>query len=457
VSARPIPNPHRPHRGPLARCGALAILALVVAVPPALEAGPAPAAPAPREVVVRTADGLDLRAAYHPAATPGGAGVVLLPMFKSDRMAWDKVLAPLRDRGVHVLAIDPRGHGRSAKPGKTDLAPLVEKRDGKLFAAMHADAITAVRWLVKEAACDAKRVVLVGGSVGGSVAVDTASRYPGEVAGVAWLSPGAKYLGLDTLAAIPKIPAGLPVLLLVHKGEWELARPVAEALPRARVVVYDDPPPTEAGAERAWAHGTRMLRHLPLVERTVASFVAVATGSKTEDVVLDGVVTTSGPNADPWDRAVEVGVGAGEGTLRAFRVGRRIVFGGTAGPGTKGLRFEVQTGTPQSGENAPPLGPPQVVAVDLGSNEIAWTWGGMGSVPNFPGIDMGPMFGKTYPTLRAVPGENGLTFEGEWFIPEFLGDSPAIHLVVSFSEVPPDPPRGGVESFGEFAVDLPSR
>lgn len=446
-----------PRARPVRRAAHVALVVLAAVVAPPRPLGAAPDATAPREIVVKTADGLELRAAYHPATTKGGAGVVLLPGFRGRRTDWDRVLVPMRDRGIHVLALDPRGHGRSEKPGKTDLSPLVTGRDRKLFAAMHADALAAVRWLVAQGGCDPKRVALVGAGVGGSVALDAAARAPAEVAAVAWLSPSGSTLGLDAVAALGRLPATLPTMWLLHRDDAEAARPVLDARPGARSVVYEDPPPPAAGAERAWAHGTAMLARLPMVGLTVASFVAAATGSKAEDVVLDGLVEATGPNADPWDRAAEVGVGAGDGTMRAFRVGRRVIFGGTAGAGVGGIRFEVQTGKPR-GPDDPMIGPPQVVGMDLETMAVAWSWGGMGSMPRFPGELAKTVFGKTYPTLRAVRGASGTTFEGEWFVPSFNDDSSMIRLVVCFTEGPPERPAGpGVESFGHLSVEVPLR
>ncbi len=460
-------NAHRSHvrrrdaaipHGPRLVAAALGLAAIGIAA----RAGPPEGggAAAPREVTLRTADGLAISGTFRPGGGAGGPGAVLLPKYRSDRTAWEPVLEAFRVRGVGVLAIDPRGHGRSAKQGKVDLGAQVESRDPKLFAAMHEDAIAAVRWLVKEGGCDAKRIALVGASVGGSVALDTANRHPTEVAAVAWMSPGVRYLGLDTLAHLKGLPAAVPLLLLSHRGEIDVgARKIADARPGARLVVYDDPPPPEAGAERAWAHGTRMFGRLPLVEQAVASFVAAATGSKTEDVVLDGVVAREGADADPWDRAVDVAPPGTDGTIRAFRVGRRILFGGTAAPGISGLRFEVQTGAKTvETHGISTLGPPQIVGADLRTSAVTWSWGGMGSMPTFPGMDTSQLFGKTYPVLRAVSSEAGTTFEGEWFIPEFGGKSDLVRLLISLAgEPPPRPEGGGVMSDVEHSVDLPSR
>lgn len=441
---------------------ALCVVALAVAVLAPAWGGPdrTGAAATPRDVALKTADRLTIAATFYPAAQPGGPGVVLLPMYKSDRRAWARLIKPLRVRGVSVLAIDPRGHGLSAKQGRKDLGARVAKRDTKIFKAMHKDAVAAVRWLAKDGGCDAEKIVLVGASVGSAVAIDTASRHPKEVAAVVAMSPVAKTLGLDTLAKLKGVPAETPLLLLVHREEVELgADQIVEARPEARLVVYDEACPPEAGQARGWANGTRMFRRLPLVEQTIASFVVAATGSEAENVVLDGIVTAEGPHVDPWAEAVDVGLPGAKGSVRAFRVGRRILFGGTVPPEVGGLRFEVQTGAEaEDGSTDLALGPPQILVVDLGTGSVAWTWGGMGSVPNFPGMGGAPLFGKTVPVLRVVRSSDGTTFEGEWFIPRFGEDCDGIRLFVGFAPTPPPRPRGGMVSGSpQHAVNLPTR
>lgn len=455
----------RTTRARILRRALLAAVALATVVGPGTRTWSGPggtdAPPAPRQVALKTEDGTSVAGTYWPSGAASGAGVVLLPMYKLDRTSWRPVVDLLTVRGVGVLAIDPRGHGQSRMQGKEDLSSKVASRDPALFAAMHQDAIAAVRWLSTSGGCDPKRIAIVGASVGGSIAVDTARRHATEVASIAWLSPGPRYLGLDTLAHLKQVPAAMPMLLLCHREELPAgARRVVDARPTARFVAYDTPPPRAAGAERGWAHGTEGLEHLPLVKEAIASFVTAATGSKTEDVVLDGLVEDEGVNADPWDRAIDVAEPGADGSVRAFRVGRRILFGGRAAPGVVGLRFEVQTGNEPTDAEAPPmLGPPQIVAVDLREGgRVAWTWGGMGSMPFFPGMDANDVFGKTTPTLRAVRTDAGTSFEGEWYIPKFGGESPAIRLLVGLTTVVPPLPRGGVVGMSPgSAVDLPSR
>jgi pimeloyl-ACP methyl ester carboxylesterase len=423
-------------------------------VPPA---APKDAALAPKDVTLTTADGVKIAATAWPSGAAHGAGVVLLHMYGSDRTTWSSEASHLGARGITVLAIDLRGHGGSAKQAKQDLAPRVAKRDPKLFAEMHQDAWAAVQWLAKEGGCDPKRIALVGASVGCSVAIDTARRHPAEVAAVLCMSPGANYLGLDTLAHLKTFPAEASLLLLVHRTEVDAgAAKIAEARPGTRLVVYDDEAPADASDDKMWAHGTKMFGRLPLVERTVASFVAAKTGSTAEDVVLDGIVE-EGADADPWARAADVAKPASDGTVHAFRVGRRMLFGGTAPAATAGLRFEVQFGSVQTDAPFPMTGPPQVVCVDLGNGKVAWSWGGMGSAPNLPGSEK--LFGKTRPVLRVVRAGDRLTFEGEWTVPP-MGDESAsrMRLVVMFDRTLHEPPRGGmVEANVQDSAEVPAR
>ncbi len=442
----------------LRRAGAwlLALLPLLVgALPPAWSED----APAPRRVELRAEDGTRLAATFHASGAKAGPGVVLLPMYRTPRTAWDGALAALRTRGFSVLTVDLRGQGASAALGDAALARRVEAREAGVFAGMHQDAIAAVRWLGTKGGCDPKRIVLAGASVGGAVALDAAARHPTLVAGVAWLSPGPRYLGLDSLAHAKALPAATPVLLLAHGVDAKRARAVHAARPGARLVLYDDPRPADAGNERGWAHGTLMLGRLPLVESTLASFASVATGSKTEDVVLDGIVAERGPNADPWARGTKVGGTDEGGAVYAIRIGRRILFGGTAPARFRGLAFEVQTGdTEQKGEGVTTLGPPQIVGADLRTSKVLWSFGGMGSMMSIPGMDPSRFFGKTYPVLRAVMTDEGTTFEGEWTIPRFGGTSKFIRLCVVPLHAPPEGPSGGgVRSYGHLTVDLASR
>jgi hypothetical protein len=79
----------------------------------------------------------------------------------SHRVEWIRMLHSLE---AHVVIIDYRGYGRSeGKPSE---------------AGLYLDALAAHDWWAKERAADQSKLVLVGESLGGAVAVDLASKVP---------------------------------------------------------------------------------------------------------------------------------------------------------------------------------------------------------------------------------------------------------------------------------------
>lgn len=126
-------------------------------------AGPPPPAeqvlPGVAEVVVRTADGLELDAWW---AEAGPVAVLLLPGNGGNRAGRAPLVAALRDRGASVLAMDYRGYGGN---------PGTPSQDGLLT-----DARAGAAWL--DARRDVDEVVHLGESLGSAVAVGLARERP---------------------------------------------------------------------------------------------------------------------------------------------------------------------------------------------------------------------------------------------------------------------------------------
>ncbi len=375
-------------------------------------------------VTVATKDGMKLAATRWDAPAAGAAGVVLLHMEKSDRSAWAPLVPHLRSRGLAVLAVDLRGCGGSAKQSTGGLLPQrFEKRDPRLFAGMFEDAIAAVRHLAKDGRCDAKRIAVVGAGVGGAVAFDAARRFPKEIAAVLWLTPVADHPGLDSVEQAKSLPPEEPLLLLAHeKDRASGAQAIHDALPKSSLLVYDDAAPASAASDGdAWARGTRMLGRLPLVEQTIASFAAARTGSKRDDVVLDGVVEDEGADGGTWTRAASV---ATELSTKAwaYRVGRRVEFGGRVGPKVLAVRLGMDThfppGTAPYVSSDPKSGLPEIAAIDLAKGVVAW------AEPHDSGAEAGSgaYATRVRPVVRVVRTADGFSFEGEWI--SDYGDGP---------------------------------
>ncbi|GAC1655471.1 MAG: hypothetical protein NVS9B1_08700 [Candidatus Dormibacteraceae bacterium] len=145
---------------------------------------------------------------------PGGqerATVLLLHGWAGTaELNWSHVYEPLLARGYRILAFDLPGHGRGAR----DIPFTI---GGVAAAAAH---------LVRQTR--ARKVIVVGHSMGGSIALEFAHRYPDEVAGLVLMA---------TQSSWPGIPPGC---LLTVAGR--LASLVAQPVLRwgARSIVGDD-------------------------------------------------------------------------------------------------------------------------------------------------------------------------------------------------------------------------
>ena len=104
----------------------------------------------------------------------GGSGqpVLLLHGLASTCHIWDMV-APMLAQDHAVIALDQRGHGKSAKPGH-----------GFDFASVTQDVLGVINHLGRSAP------VVVGHSWGGSVALELAVRAPESLKGMAWVDGG---------------------------------------------------------------------------------------------------------------------------------------------------------------------------------------------------------------------------------------------------------------------------
>ncbi|MBP7937868.1 MAG: alpha/beta fold hydrolase [Phycisphaerae bacterium] len=206
---------------------------------------------------------------------------ILLHMYQSDRSAFTPLIGPLRRAGFAVLAIDLRGHGESNAPARLQLVERVRQRDPDLFKSMHRDVAAAYLWLRDQPGVDPARFVLVGASVGCSVALDYAGRDK-SVDAVACLTPGTAYLALDSMAHIEKC-ANRPILMIAAEGERAAADRLAQAAGQhvAVKVVPDQPALGEKGL-----HGTRMLDKVADIDKTMIEFLSRSVGPPSTHPVI---------------------------------------------------------------------------------------------------------------------------------------------------------------------------
>ncbi len=99
-----------------------------------------------------------------------GPPLILLHAGVADSSSWDDVAAPLGAAGYRTIRYDQRGYGRSYTE------PVEYSPRGDLWAVMDA--------------CGVERAVLVGNSIGGSIAIDAALEQPDRVCALVLVGTG---------------------------------------------------------------------------------------------------------------------------------------------------------------------------------------------------------------------------------------------------------------------------
>jgi pimeloyl-ACP methyl ester carboxylesterase len=151
-------------------------------------------------VTFRTSDGVRLSG---NVLGRGATGVVLAHTTSADRCQWLPFARELAKKGYRGLVFDMRGYGASAGVSNTD---------------PHLDVIGAAAELRRRGA---KRIVLVGASMGGTGVVAAAPRIRPAVRGVAELSAPTAFGSADGLAAAQKLK--VPGLFVAGRDDGDFA------------------------------------------------------------------------------------------------------------------------------------------------------------------------------------------------------------------------------------------
>ncbi|MDR7515981.1 MAG: alpha/beta fold hydrolase [Armatimonadota bacterium] len=185
---------------------------------------------------------------------PGGrAAVILSHMFGTDQSVWTDLAGLLAARGYTVLTYDFRGVGRSG---------------GRLvIAEVDRDVLAAIRHVRGRGA---RRVVLIGASMGGTASLVAAARAP--VHGVVVMASGTQFAGLNARPHLPGLR--VPKLFIVGSGD----QPFHDS---ARYMHRVTPPPKHLLVLPTPAHGTYMLRtrHRAAIEAAILDFLKRYAGS----------------------------------------------------------------------------------------------------------------------------------------------------------------------------------
>jgi pimeloyl-ACP methyl ester carboxylesterase len=181
-------------------------------------------------------------------------GVILTHMMGRDSTDWAFLSKKLHQTKFSTIAVDLRGHGKSAKSGEELVA--------EDYSAMIADLEAGVSWLrskgVEEISC-------VGASIGANLCAQLGAKDP-QIVNLVLLSPGLNYKGITSGDALQTY-GNRPVLIVAAEDDRFAPRAAAVLEEAAKGQVHYELLP-EGG------HGTKMLTRASTLENTVMSWLA---------------------------------------------------------------------------------------------------------------------------------------------------------------------------------------
>lgn len=196
------------------------------------------------DVEFGAADGVALRGRlWHSGRT----AVILSHMYGADQSSWTEFAGTLHVAGYAVLTYDFRGVGRS--------------RGRLVIAELDRDVLGAIRFVRSQGA---RRVILVGASMGGTASLVAASRAP--VDGVVVIASGTQWQGLDARPFL--LGLQIPKLFIVGSDDAPFNH-------STRVMYEQTLQPKQLLVLPTPRHGTLMLQteHAATIERAILAFL----------------------------------------------------------------------------------------------------------------------------------------------------------------------------------------
>jgi dienelactone hydrolase len=206
-----------------------------------------------KDVDIKAADGVTLKATYFSPGRPGPA-MLLLHQCNMDRHAWDALAGDLASAGIHVVALDYRGFGESGGEKISDQAERQQKWSG--------DVDAAFEYLLSQQGVDKTRMAAGGASCGVAASSNLAGRRH-EIKALVLLSGSTTDA---TKAYIAQTPS-LAVFGAAADGDGSAAKTIKDIVdasknPQSTVKIY-------SGSE----HGVPMFAKNPDLEPAIVNWL----------------------------------------------------------------------------------------------------------------------------------------------------------------------------------------
>lgn len=147
-------------------------------------------------VIIATKDGLSIAGDYYPSQ--GIRGALLIHMMPETKESWRVFAGELAKEGIHALAIDLRGHGKSSG-GPDGFQRFTDQEHQKSILDIEAGVA-----FLKEKGIPIGEGVLIGASIGANLALWYATEHS-EIAQIVLLSAGLNYRGIETQPLVQKL------------------------------------------------------------------------------------------------------------------------------------------------------------------------------------------------------------------------------------------------------------
>lgn len=172
------------------------------------------------------------------ASETGNPTVLLFHMLGGQRSAYAPLIPDLVDVGYTVLNADMRGHGETG--GSREWNLTVD------------DVQVWLDWLREQDAVDGSRIAVIGGSIGGNVALMGCAN-DADCVGTVALSPGLDYQGVQPESAVVEGLSERAVLLVASHGDGYSEDTVQQMFTKSTGDV-------SARIYRGSSHGTNLFR-----------------------------------------------------------------------------------------------------------------------------------------------------------------------------------------------------
>jgi len=225
---------------------------------------------ASREVSIKAADGVLLRATYFPAEKRGPA-VLFFHQCSRQRALWTPLSSQMIQLGYHVLVVSPRG--------TEDSGGEQWDYDGSLDHALTywrekwgTDAADAFQWLVSQPKVDRSKVVAAGAGCGAFMAILAAEQHP-EIKRLVQLSG---FEDRDTRAYVARTPA--LAIFNVASAQDSMSAAATETLKRV-----SKNPASEFTVYPEKGHGISLVERYPGIQTALINWLkAKPSGTKSD-------------------------------------------------------------------------------------------------------------------------------------------------------------------------------